>query len=746
MIKTVMLIDFIILLVCGSTIALLGILILIRNPSQTTNRRFAYLALMLLAWTSLNFMSDHAKQHILLYTRLTFLAGVLAIYAVALFMSRFPSNNSQRSELLSKIYGTVTLLLVPIVFLPGFLTSVSIAGEIKTGPLYGLFIGYIFLSVCVLLITIQQQKSRVRVGSQRQQLSTISAGVVIYAILVLGSNVFLPALVNNWSSSRFGPAFTLFLVGVVAYTIVKHQLFDIRLIIARSVGYVGSVAILAALYGFIVFSLTKVVFSLDLSLSVQIFLSLATGVAGLLFQKLNQPFNKLTNQLFYRDAYDPQALFGRLNSMLVTSLDMKYLMTQSVLIIEETIKPDFALVGLGGIGEEQRVFARKKLSFPKEEVERVKRLTGLMRSQKVVVADYLDSPAHAELREIMQKNGIAVIVRLTQNTRTHEDGFGYLVLGVKKSGNPYTQQDVGVLDTVGNELTIAIQNTLHYEEIQRFNLVLQKRVDEATRKLRRTNEKLKALDETKDDFISMASHQLRTPLTSVKGYLSMVLEGDAGKINATQQKMLGQAFTSSQRMVYLIADLLNVSRLRTGKFVIEAAPTNLALMIEEELAQLVEAAKVRDLELTFDKPKDPPELMLDETKTRQVIMNFIDNAIYYTPSGGHIKVELKSDDRKVELRVIDDGIGVPKAEQHHLFTKFYRAGNARKARPDGTGLGLFMAKKVVIAQGGSVIFESTEGKGSVFGFSFSRRKLAPSDVSSDDKPSQERKLPIKTKA
>jgi signal transduction histidine kinase len=244
----------------------------------------------------------------------------------------------------------------------------------------------------------------------------------------------------------------------------------------------------------------------------------------------------------------------------------------------------------------------------------------------------------------------------------------------------------------------------------------------------------------------MASHQLRTPLTSVKGYLSMVLEGDAGKINATQQKMLGQAFTSSQRMVYLIADLLNVSRLRTGKFVIEASPTNLALMIEEELAQLVEAAKVRDLELTFDKPKDPPELMLDETKTRQVVMNFIDNAIYYTPSGGHIKVELKSDDRKVELRVIDDGIGVPKAEQHHLFTKFYRAGNARKARPDGTGLGLFMAKKVVIAQGGSVIFESTEGKGSVFGFSFSRHKLAPPAVPSDDKPSQERKLPTKTKA
>jgi signal transduction histidine kinase len=309
-------------------------------------------------------------------------------------------------------------------------------------------------------------------------------------------------------------------------------------------------------------------------------------------------------------------------------------------------------------------------------------------------------------------------VRLAQNVRISEEGLGYMALGPKKSGNPYTQQDIRVLDTVANELIIAIQNALHYEEIQQFNVVLQARVDDATRKLRRTNEKLKALDETKDDFISMASHQLRTPLTSVKGYLSMVLEGDAGNINATQRKMLGQAFTSSQRMVYLIADLLNVSRLKTGKFVIDAAPINLAHMVSEEMDQLVETAAAREIELSYDQPAAFPDLQLDETKTRQVIMNFVDNAIYYTPAGGHIKVELSDNPTSVELKVIDDGIGVPKAEQHHLFTKFYRAGNARKARPDGTGLGLYMAKKVILAQGGSIIFESKEGKGSTFGFLF----------------------------
>ena len=120
--------------------------------------------------------------------------------------------------------------------------------------------------------------------------------------------------------------------------------------------------------------------------------------------------------------------------------------------------------------------------------------------------------------------------------------------------------------------------------------------------------------------------------------------------------------------------------------------------------------------------------MLDETKIRQVIMNFTDNAIYYTPAGGKIVVSLKETTDSIEFRVKDNGIGVPKAEQHQLFGKFYRAGNAKKARPDGTGLGLFMAKKVIIAQGGALIFDTHEGKGSTFGFSFSKAKIKVPDA------------------
>lgn len=326
------------------------------------------------------------------------------------------------------------------------------------------------------------------------------------------------------------------------------------------------------------------------------------------------------------------------------------------------------------------------------------------------LAGFLGCPEHDIVRVRKQVPLKSLyIIKLSARRRL----VGLMVVGFNHPPSQMGSAVTALLDQLSESVGVALDNKLLFEENQ-----------SVLSQLKESNAKLMALDEAKDDFISMASHQLRTPLTSIKGYISMVLEGDAGKVTPKQKEMLDQASISAQRMVYLIADLLNVSRLKTGKFVIEPSSVNLADIVEEEVNQLSRTAAAHQLILAYKKPKDFPNLMLDETKTRQIIMNFIDNAIYYTPPGGSIRVELLEQGTTVKLRVIDTGMGVPKHEQHHLFTKFYRAGNARKARPDGTGLGLFMAKKVVVAQGGSIIFESKEGKGSTFGFMFSKHRLA----------------------
>jgi signal transduction histidine kinase len=227
---------------------------------------------------------------------------------------------------------------------------------------------------------------------------------------------------------------------------------------------------------------------------------------------------------------------------------------------------------------------------------------------------------------------------------------------------------------------------------------------------------LKKIDDSKDDFMSMASHQLRTPLTSVKGYLSMLIDGDFGKLTSEQRRVLSEAYISSDRMTFIISDFLDVSRLQTGRFELQKAPVHLDEILNSEVNQLKMTASARKVNLVYESPDNLPIVNCDQNKIRQVVMNMIDNAIFYSHSDSKIEINLYQQGQKIIFTVRDYGIGVPKSEQHKLFEKFFRATNARQARPDGTGVGLYMARKIIIAHGGSVIFESQENVGSTFGF------------------------------
>jgi signal transduction histidine kinase len=312
---------------------------------------------------------------------------------------------------------------------------------------------------------------------------------------------------------------------------------------------------------------------------------------------------------------------------------------------------------------------------------------------------------------MLRSHAVALVMPLTQG----ENMTGYVMLGDHKSGS-YTKRDLDVLQAVNNELVIAIQNALSLHEVKELNATLQQRIDVATKELRASNAQLKHLDEVKDEFISMASHQLRTPLTSVKGYLSMVLDGDVGKINAQQEKVLAEAFNSSERMVRLIADFLNVSRLQTGKFVIDKSETDIRKIVEQEAKNIQVMDVGRSLKINVSVPKSSVVVQADASKLREVIMNFIDNAIYYSRPDTAITVKLVKEGGELVFTVTDSGIGVPESEQARLFNKFYRASNARKQRPDGTGIGLYPARRIIAAHSGSVIFRSVEGRGSTFGF------------------------------
>lgn len=586
---------------------------------------------------------------------------------------------------------------------------------------YGLyFIAYFNISVKVLYFHPRNDQQKYF------QTQNLIYGTGLTGAPGIVTNILLPAI-GITQTVWLGPIFSLFFLTFSTIAITKYKLFDIRSAIIRSTGYLFSLAILLILYSLsLIFILDKTaLYGARISILGWVGLILMALLASIFFNPLRQYFNKISNRFFYQDAYNPQIFIDNLNQAIVKDIQLESLLKNCSKIIVENIKVDFCVFALKATKTiNQTIIGSDEKNFKYNDVEEVRKITPHLH-QKVIFVDELsdEDEEEKEIKKILNNYGIGVLARIVSDPNKDIEGIGYILLGYKKSGNPYNNLDKKSMEIVANEMLIAIQNAMQFEEIKKFNITLQQRIEDATRKLRRTNEKLRDLDESKDDFISMASHQLRTPLTSVKGYISMMLEGDGGKINNTQKTMLNQAFFSAQRMVYLIADLLNVSRLKSGKFVIEPKVVDLSNLVSEEMGQMMEIASSKNQTLTYNKPKNFPKLNLDETKTRQVVMNYIDNALYYTPQGGKIDIVLEDKPETVELRVVDNGIGVPKAEQHHLFTKFYRAENARKVRPDGTGLGLFMAKKVIAAEGGAIIFESQEGKGSTFGFTFSKNSL-----------------------
>ena len=235
-------------------------------------------------------------------------------------------------------------------------------------------------------------------------------------------------------------------------------------------------------------------------------------------------------------------------------------------------------------------------------------------------------------------------------------------------------------------------------------------------KLAQANDQLRKLDNAKTEFISIASHQLRTPLTSVKGFISLIIEGSYGEINDGVRDALTKVYASSERLIQLVEDLLNVSRIESGRMQFTFEKAEVDGMMKELYDNFMLVAKNKDLYLDLKLPENGlPEITMDPGKIREVISNFTDNALKYTEKGGVTMKAEETKDRTVKITISDTGIGVPADEMQYLFKKFSRGKDTGRLHASGTGLGLYVGKNIVDAHHGRVWVESDgEGKGSRF--------------------------------
>jgi signal transduction histidine kinase len=555
------------------------------------------------------------------------------------------------------------------------------------------------------------------------------------AHFVVITSCYLVALVFNVAIPYFG-TYSLISIGTIASALLPiatlfmrgrnnsdYQLFDIKTSAFRAVGYTFTLLAVAFMVILISFRVAFPVLGLNQGVPSIVYLVAFFGIVFVSWAvpRFRKFFDRVTYKLFYRNSYNP-AVFAEQISAVVTSNPKTTDLQKGLLkLYHRAFSSQYIQIVVNHAEDEasnQKQFEIGQTmgaGAPAEPLNFYERLfVGHEHKNKYVLRSKIDFEEGSDEAKFLDKHSIGMIAKLKLNRRV----IGYLVFGEKTSGTLYTLEDIDLITSHYSEVAVALQNSTRYNRIAKFNLELQEKVDIATAKLKKSNARLRKLDKAKDDFLSIASHQLRTPLTVVRGNIDLVANGDMGPVTEDARGVLVQSERSAGRLSDLINDFLSTSRLKTGKFILDPKETNLKYTVEQQIEQLVDFAAQRGIKLTLHKvDNNLPIVVADEEKLRQVMLNTIDNAIYYSPRHkGKVDVMLYSDGKNIIYKVKDNGIGVPAHEKAKLFGRMYRADNAKNARPDGNGLGLFLMKKIIDAHHGEIIFETKEGEGSTFGF------------------------------
>jgi signal transduction histidine kinase len=277
--------------------------------------------------------------------------------------------------------------------------------------------------------------------------------------------------------------------------------------------------------------------------------------------------------------------------------------------------------------------------------------------------------------------------------------IGALIVGIPKSMDDLSRSDNESLDELINLISIALDRAQLHSQ------------------LKAANEKLKELDKLKDEFVSTASHELRTPMTAIKSYVWLVQNDKAGPITDTTRRYLDIVFNSTERLIHLVNDMLDISRIESGKTQLRPEQVDYPDLINQLNNEFSARATERHMAWSVNLPSALPQITLDKEKILQVLENLVGNAFKFTPDGGRVTVAVSADKKYLSTSISDTGPGISQTDISHLFTKFTRLGeNINTYSQPGTGLGLYLCKQYVEMHQGKILIDSVPGQGSTFTF------------------------------
>jgi len=294
----------------------------------------------------------------------------------------------------------------------------------------------------------------------------------------------------------------------------------------------------------------------------------------------------------------------------------------------------------------------------------------------------------------------------------HGKAEGIMIFSMVKDFSEVAEDEKELIRGFTDVVGLAVQNSRLYTS-----------VEQATEKLRQTNEQLvkaneqmQELNKLKDEFVSLASHELRTPMTAIRGSLSTILEGYAGELSAESREFLVAAYNENDRLIRLVNNLLNISRIESGHFKFNYETVNVNALMTEVVNNLTSAAKEKNISLVYKTNSAVPNIMADGDKVKEVLVNLIGNAVKFTHKGG-VTVALEQKGGTLVISIADTGSGIAKEDQELLFKKFSQIQGDYAKQTGGTGLGLYICKIIIEGLKGKIWLDSTLGKGSTFYFS-----------------------------
>jgi len=404
---------------------------------------------------------------------------------------------------------------------------------------------------------------------------------------------------------------------------------------------------------------------------------------------------------------DEGEIFHRLDQAFMTDLDY-----ERALILEfDSEKKLHSRVALG--------FSQESIKYIINHIEGDSNLLSALQEGNTFSS--VNSPAQRKdsIIRIFDTNHFIISPILTQNGI-----IGIVFVGSESNVSPVTDGDEELISILSSQIGQALENARLFEEVYRSSQVLESKVQERTKQLQEALREVQDISKTKSDFISAVSHELRTPLTSIKGYASILMDGKLGDIPDQVKQRLGKINTHSDNLVGLINNLLDISRIESGRVEMNFGKCELKHIIENVRDLLT--PQMKDKEIMFQTDLDPksPTMQLDSSQIERVFINLVGNAIKFTPIKGVICIKTQVNGDIVNVQVTDNGIGIPEEDIRRLFEQFFRVDNEINQNVKGTGLGLALAKKIVEAHGGSMWVTSVVKQGTTFHFNLPVRSEA----------------------